>query len=191
MSLQIEIQKKSNMSNEKIKITEPKDVFDLKAVQEIKDAIQEHLLFIGLDSKNNVREITFLGVGKGNCSYIDNKFIIRTALISASEKAILVHNHPSNELIPSKFDIELSNKVNKLLDVFNIQLIDHIIVGESEYLSMESQNSINRNYKDENILFLENELLQEENNKLKQQIKKLNKKISKKSKIKEDEEEFE
>ena len=190
MSLNIEIEQKQN-STENINLGCTSEVIKLDEVQQIRNAVQEHLLFIGLDSKNNVRDITFLGVGKGNCSYIDNKFIIRTALISASEKAILVHNHPSNELIPSKFDIELSNKVNKLLDVFNIQLIDHIIVGESEYLSMESQNSINRNYKDENILFLENELLQEENNKLKQQIKKLNKKISKKSKIKEDEEEFE
>ncbi|MBR0491572.1 MAG: hypothetical protein IJJ82_05970 [Clostridia bacterium] len=190
MSLKIEIQKKPNNKIERIKVTEPEHVYNLKEVQEIKDAIQEHLLLVGLDGKNNIRDVSLIGVGTGNHVEVDEKFIIRTALVSASEKVILVHNHPSNELTPSKFDIELSNIVNKLLDVFNIKFIDHIIVGEDKYLSMGAENVINRNYKNEDILFLENELLKEENNKLKEQIKKLNLKINK-SKIKEEEDEFE
>ena len=39
-----------------IKINKLSEVFQLKEVQEIKDAIQEHLLFIGLDNRNNIRK---------------------------------------------------------------------------------------------------------------------------------------
>ena len=47
MSLQVEIQKKPNKTDYR-KITKPEDVYNLEEVQEIKDALQEHFLFIGL-----------------------------------------------------------------------------------------------------------------------------------------------
>ena len=55
-----------------------------------------------------------------------------------SDKVILVHNHPSNSLNPSLQDKEMSNITNQLLKSFNIQFLDHIIVSENSYTSMES-----------------------------------------------------
>ena len=98
--------------------------------------MREHLLFIGLDNKNNVRNISLLGIGSTCDVVIDTKEIIRVALFSASEKVILVHNHPSNSTNPSKADLHLTNITKPLLNVFNIELIDHIIVTEKEYISM-------------------------------------------------------
>ena len=59
MGLSIEVQKKSKLQ-EKRQICKSSEVFNLKEVQEIKDAIQEHLLFIGLDSKNNVSSLSLI-----------------------------------------------------------------------------------------------------------------------------------
>ena len=100
MSLSIEIQKKPKVIEE-IKLEKSSEVFALEEVQEIKDAVQEHLLFIGLDRGNNIRNISLLGIGTSNEISIDSKYIVRTALITASDKVILVHNHPSNKLEPS------------------------------------------------------------------------------------------
>lgn len=125
MSLSIEIQKKDNIEEQR-KISKSSEVFQLKEVQEIKDAIQEHLLFIGLDNRNNIRNISLLGIGTSNEIKVDSKYIVRTALVTASERVILVHNHPSNELDPSNHDRHISNITNKLLKVYNIQLLDHI-----------------------------------------------------------------
>lgn len=191
MSLSIEIQKKEKVT-EQIKIIESSDVFQLKEVQEIKDAIQEHLLFLGLDNKNNIRNISLLGIGTSNKITIDTKHIVRTALVTASEKVILVHNHPSNELTPSNEDKDISNITDKLLKVYNIQFLDHIIVGEDNYLSMEKIKAINRDYDDDKTKLIGNAILIEENLKLKEKVKKLNNRLQKYEKFsQEEEEEFE
>lgn len=190
MSLSIEIQKKVKTA-EQIQITEPNDVFQLKEVQEIKDAIQEHLLFLGLDNRNNIRNISLIGIGTSSEISIDTKYIIRTALVTASEKVILVHNHPSNKLNPSYHDKHISNITNKLLNVYNIKFVDHIIVGGDDYLSMGQIKAIDRNYEDDKTKLIDNAILIEENLNLKEKIKSLNKKLQKYEKIlQEKEEEF-
>ncbi len=192
MSLSIEIQKKDNNIEEQRKISKSSEVFQLKEVQEIKDAIQEHLLFIGLDNKNNIRNISLIGIGTSNEIKVDSKYIVRTALVTASERVILVHNHPSNELEPSNHDRHISNITNKLLKVYNIQFLDHIIVGKNNYLSMGEIKAINRDYEDDKTKLIDNAILIEENLKLKEKIKKLNNKLQKYEKVvQEEEEEFE
>ena len=115
MSIELEIDKKPKKEIIKdIKVSNTNDIYDLEEVQEIKDAIQEHLIFIGLDKSNNIRKISLLGVGSSCGILVDTKNIIRTALMSTSDRVILVHNHPSNSLHPSKEDIHITNITNKL-----------------------------------------------------------------------------
>ena len=170
----------------------PNEVFELEEVKEIKDAIQEHFLFIGLDIKNNIRNISLLGVGKSNSIEVDMKYVVRTALITASDKVILVHNHPSNQVEPSFKDREYTNTVNKLLKAYNIYLLDHVIVGGDNYISMGEINAIDRKDVINREEFTKEALLMEENYKLKGKIRKLTNEIKQYKKIeKEAEEEFE
>ncbi len=125
------------------KITCPENVYKLDEVQEIKDAIQEHLMYIGLDNGNNVRDIDILGIGNSNRVDIDFKYIVRKALINANDKVILVHNHPSNSLEPSTQDKDFTRKAEKALNMFNIKLADHIIVTENLYASMKGLEKLN------------------------------------------------
>ena len=159
--------------NEDVKILSSTDIVNLEQVQAIKNAVKEHLLFIGLDRGNNVRNISILGIGS-NCEVlVDSKDIIRTALLSCSERVVLVHNHPSNNLEPSKADIHITNITNNLLKSFNIELLDHIIVTEKGYISMEKIKKFNKNYSNDEINKVEKQFLFEENLKLKLEIEKL------------------
>ena len=159
--------------NEDVKVLSSTDIVNLEQVQAIKNAVKEHLLFIGLDRGNNVRNISILGIGS-NCEVlVDSKDIIRTALLSCSERVVLVHNHPSNNLEPSKADIHITNITNNLLKSFNIELLDHIIVTEKEYISMEKIKKFNKNYSNDEINKVEKQFLFEENLKLKLEIEKL------------------
>ena len=101
---------------------------------------------------------------------------LRTALLTASEKVILVHNHPSNTLKASFEDKHITNVINKFLNIFSIQLLDHIIVAENGYLSMGKENEINRDYKNDDIRFIENTFVIEENTRLKKELQNLNSK---------------
>lgn len=191
MSLSIEVQKKQKYSK-KIQLRTPSEVFDLEEVKEIRDAIQENLFLIGLDRRNNIRNIRLIGIGTSGEINIDYKDIVRTALMNTCDKVILVHNHPSNDLNPSNHDITMTNTIKKLLHVFNIKLIDHVIVTENDYVSMLELNAIDEDYENDKTKLLDNALLIKENNSLKRQITNLNKKLEKYIKLEqENEEEFE
>lgn len=177
--IEIEIMKKLQDEKIKRKVNKPEDVFILEEVQEIKDAIQEHFLFLGLDRVNNIRNISLLGIGTSSHIEIDVKYIVRTALVTASDRVILVHNHPSNSLEPSLQDKEISNISNQLLKAFNIRLLDHIIVSENSYVSMGSLKLINDKYESERTKMLDKITVIEENIKLKDEIVRLNKELKK------------
>lgn len=183
VEFEIETKPKTNIIERKGNSTT--DIFNLDEVQAIKNAIQEHFLFIGMDRGNNIRSIRLLGIGNCSVINIDSKDIVRTALLTASEKVVLVHNHPSNSLQPSKQDLYITNYTKKILEIFNIQMVDHIIVTEKDFHSMGKYNEIDCNFKNEKIDFLENTFLNEENEKLKKEIKKL-KENSTKNKKKDD-----
>ena len=177
--IEIEIMKKLQDEKIKRKVNKPEDIFNLEEVQEIKDAIQEHFLFLGLDRVNNIRNISLLGIGTSSHIEIDVKYIVRTALVTASDRVILVHNHPSNSLEPSLQDKEISNISNQLLKAFNIRLLDHIIVSENSYVSMGTLKLINDRYESERTKLLDKITVIEENTKLKDEIVRLNKELKK------------
>lgn len=182
MNVDIIEKPKKNIS-EDIKVSSSTDILKLKDVQEIRNAIREHLLFIGLDNRNNVRNITLLGIGTSCNVVIDTKEIIRTALYSASNKVILVHNHPSNNIEPSLDDIHLTSVTSEMLKVFNIKLQDHIIVTEKGHISMNKIQEICKERNIESINNLQKGLLLEENKRLKQEILELQKRVGKYNKI--------
>lgn len=174
MKINIQKNPKVNIKKE-ITIKSKKDVFSMEEVQEIKNAIQEHLILIGLNNCNKVTNISLIGVGKRNLIYIDSKDIIRTALIKAFDKVILVHNHPSGNTEVSSADKHITNVTNKMLEVFNIKLLDHIIVTDKECISMKEKELIEENYQDNKLDLLDKGILLEENILLKNKLKMINK----------------
>ena len=178
--MDLEIEKKPKVEYvDNIKISCPQNVYNLKEVQEIKDAVQEHLLFIGLDRGNNLRKIIINGVGTTSSINIDAKDIVRNALVNACDRVILVHNHPSNCLNASEQDKHLTNNTNGLLELFKIELLDHIIVTQNEYVSMREKGWIDKNYINKKLCVIDEENLKKENKLLKAKIKRLENKLDK------------
>ena len=178
------IKKPEKNVKDEIKILSDKDVIYIKHVQEIRNAIREHLLFIGLDGENNVRNINLIGIGTSNNIVIDIKEIVRLALFNACSKVILVHNHPSNSLNPSKEDLHITTATNQLLKAFNITLLDHIIVTEKEYVSMYQLEKLDFEKNKKEFEIIDKAMLLEENKKLKEKINMLEKsKIAEKIKL--------
>lgn len=172
--MEIEIQKKPPKDYKKdIQIMSTNDVVQLEEVQEIRNAMQENMILIGLDRGNNIRTLILLGIGTNKNIEINSKDILRTALMSGSDRIILVHNHPLNSLKASPEDIHFTNITSKFLNVFNIQLLDHIIVTENEHLSMMKEQLVNKEYRDGSIDIIDKTLIIEENTRLKNENEKL------------------
>ncbi len=187
------LEKPKKTIEDDICITSPENVLEIKDVQAIRNAIREHLLFIGLDSRNNVRNVSILGIGAVNSVFIDTKEIVRTALLSASEKVILVHNHPTNSIEPSKPDKHITAVSMGLLKVFNIQLLDHIIVTEHDFYSMKGMGQFGKEKGNSSINYMTKGFLMEENERLKNEVLELKEqlKIKEQSKSEEQEDEME
>ena len=81
-------------------------------------------------------------VGTIKSTQIDHRRIIKEALLTNATAIILFHNHPSGNPAPSVSDINETNKLKKACDIFDISLLDHIIVTDKTYYSFadETQN---------------------------------------------------
>lgn len=169
-------------NTERIKITSNKDVFALKQILNIKEKVQEHLLVITLNAKNYINSIELVGIGSSNCIVVKPADVLRCALVRGSNKIILAHNHPSGDNTPSNVDIEFTNKLTCMARVYDIEIIDHIIVGD-ECLSMRQKNLIKESYSpvlQENLAIKE---LKEQNSKLQEKVNKLEKRCKTQTKV--------
>ena len=81
-------------------------------------------------------------VGTLTSTPIDHRRVIKEALMTNATAIILFHNHPSGNPVPSVSDINETNKLRIACDIFDISLLDHIIVTDNSFYSFaeESQN---------------------------------------------------
>ena len=95
-----------------------------------------------LNSANLPLAKKMITVGTIKSTQIDHRRIIKEALLTNATAIILFHNHPSGTPAPSVADINETNKLRKACDIFDISLLDHIILTDESYYSFaeETQN---------------------------------------------------
>lgn len=94
---------------------------------------------------NNLRPNGWYRVSDGglNETLVDVRIIMQAALLSNSTCIVLVHNHPSGAVRPSRDDDRLTDRVKKACDIMNIRLIDHIIVtSDATYYSYNDEGRL-------------------------------------------------
>lgn len=96
----------------------------------------EEFWVLYLNSTNRVIQKARLFSGGITHTTVDVRLLFKTALEQGAIALILVHNHPSGSITPSKEDIELTQRVKTAGDMLDIKLLDHVIVTEKEYLSL-------------------------------------------------------
>ena len=72
------------------------------------------------------------------------RYILSETVKVNAPKIILVHNHPSGDSTPSGADIIVTNKLKEAAEILNIELLDHIVIGNMQYRSILSW-SLERN----------------------------------------------
>lgn len=70
---------------------------------------------------------------------------MRSAVLKGATALILVHNHPSGDVTPSRADIEVTRKIAEALAAVEIRLIDHFIVSKSLVFSFNDHGLLSRN----------------------------------------------
>ncbi len=88
--------------------------------------------------------IGFVKISQGGTAgtVVDKKIIAKYAVDSLAESVILVHNHPSGTLKPSKSDIEVTKGIKEALQLFDINVIDHLILTDISCYSFSDEGII-------------------------------------------------
>ena len=108
-------------------------------IKEIGDEASEVVLVVVLNMKNEINAIHRVFTGSLNTSVAHPREIFRTAIINNGAKIMLFHNHPSGDTEPSEADFAFTRRVVDCGDMLGIEVIDHIIIADNEYLSLREQ----------------------------------------------------
>jgi len=106
----------------------------------IGDKKQEEMLIILLDNKKRLISYKIMYKGTSNASVASPKEIFNYAVKECADGIIVMHNHPSGILIPSKADIEFTNSLITSGEIIGIKLVDHLITNGKEYYSFFEEN---------------------------------------------------
>jgi len=119
-------------------IISSKSAYDLIAPL-ITDIEHEEFWVIFLDRSNRV--IHRHCVSQGGVAYtsVDPKIVFRHALDHLASGLVLCHNHPSGHLKPSTEDISLTKQLNAAAVLFEMKILDHIIIGGRDYYSFADE----------------------------------------------------
>ena len=90
------------------------------------------------------RTIGFVKISQGGLdrTFVDVRLIVKAAIDTLALRVILVHNHPSGNLRPSKEDDQLTRQVQAALELFNIKLEDHLIITDEWFYSYHDEGRI-------------------------------------------------
>ena len=103
---------------------------------------QEVFCVVYLDSKNMIIKEKELFKGTLNFSMVHPREIFKEAYTVDAVSIILIHNHPSGRVLPSKDDISLTKRVIEVGNIMGIKVLDHLIIGTSKYYSFLENGDI-------------------------------------------------
>lgn len=123
-------------------IRTPKNAIDLLS-SELAEMAVEKVMALFLNSKGKPICCQTVGVGSVNQCFLSVQNIAKMALLVNAGSVILLHNHPSNNCIPSPEDIRMTRSVKDALNLLEITLHDHIIVGPyNGFFSFKENNVV-------------------------------------------------
>lgn len=111
-------------------------------MQDMRHLEVEQVVLLLLNTKCQKIKDIVLSKGTVNASLVEPREIYINALKYKAVQIVLLHNHPSGDVTPSKSDISLTRRVKETGELVGIPLVDHIILGDNTYLSFREQGML-------------------------------------------------
>lgn len=116
------------------KITSPEAVASF-VMGYLRFSLVEEFAILLLNTKKEIIGIEYISKGTVDCTIAHPREVFRVALEKSAHSLILVHNHPTGDVSPSKEDILLTKRLRESGNLLGIPIIDHIIIGDGIYYS--------------------------------------------------------
>lgn len=127
-----------------IKLTNCKSTFDFILSQWNLDIIefQEECKVILFNRANFVLGVYELSKGGISGTVVDIRIVLSVALKCNASGIVLVHNHPSGNLIPSEPDKQITRRLKDACDLLGFNLLDHYIISKYDFYSFKQNGFI-------------------------------------------------
>ena len=104
-------------------------------------AFQDREIFciVILDARNQVLGVNTVSIGSVSASIVHPREVFRPVILMGASSIILSHCHPSGDPSPSQDDIELTKRLAKAGEILGIEVLDHIIIADNQFLSLKEQ----------------------------------------------------
>jgi len=119
-------------------IKTPDDVASLVKGR-LKGKKKEHFLALLLDTRNQLIKVAEISVGSLDTSIVHPREVFKEAISASAASVIFVHNHPSGDPEASEDDIKLTKRLAQAGEIMGIDVLDHIIICDKEFLSLKRQ----------------------------------------------------
>ncbi|MBL7826027.1 MAG: DNA repair protein RadC [Saprospiraceae bacterium] len=120
------------------KVSCSRDAFNAISTR-LTDLHHEEFWLLMLNRANEVFARERMSIGGVSATVVDLKLVFKSALDARASALIAIHNHPSGNLDPSKADIELTERLKQAGKIFDLPLLDHLIVSERGYYSFADE----------------------------------------------------
>ena len=111
-----------------------------KLIAQIGHKEQEHLMAMYLNNQNQIVDERVISIGTKNRSLASPSDILRYAVRCNASSIIVAHNHPSGSVAPSGNDREFTRNIMECCKLFEIVLLDHVVVGRDTYYSFREKD---------------------------------------------------
>lgn len=136
----VEVLKRSLVKKSERKVVFGSKNFGTKLIAQIGSKEQEHLMAFYLNTQNEIVDERVISIGTRNRSCASPSDILRYAVRCNANAIIVAHNHPSGSVLPSANDREFTKNLMDCTELFEIALLDHIVVGRDTYYSFREQD---------------------------------------------------
>jgi DNA repair protein RadC len=130
------------INDAKIQIKNTDDIAKI-LIEELKYEKREIVKLVLLNTKNIILKIIDISFGGTSSAFVKPKDILLEAIKIGAPKIIIAHNHPSGDPTPSLADFEITNRIEKAGQIMGIELLDHIVIGDCNYISIFSKRGVN------------------------------------------------
>lgn len=136
----VELGKRINLKDQDYKpvIKSPEDVASL-LMDKMSYLDREHFKVVLLNTKGQVIKCETISIGTLNSSLVHPRELFKIAIRRSAASIILVHNHPSGDVNPSKEDIQVTRRIIDAGKLLDIRVLDHIIFGGKNFLSLKEK----------------------------------------------------
>jgi DNA repair protein RadC len=119
------------------RVSSPREAYEL--VRDLKRARKEHLVALYLDAQNHLIQRETISIGALNTTRTHPREILQPAILHSALAFVLVHNHPSGSLEPSRDDLDFTRSIARAAELIGVGLTDHLIVSPRGYLSLKER----------------------------------------------------